>query len=125
MKYIWIILGSACVALAVIGLFLPLLPTTPFLLLAAACYAKGSERLYTWLIEHKLFGHHILRYRSGQGMPRKAKVMAIGMTWAGLIFSMYLINGQAWLNAIIYFVGIGITAYLVTIPTYMSSNTVE
>jgi len=118
-------LGSLSLGLGILGIFLPLLPTTPFILLSAACYAKGSERMHTWLVEHRLFGHHIKRYQTGKGMPRKAKVMAIVMTWAGLLFSMFLIGGEAWLNAILYFVGIGITAYMLTIPTFTSSNNLE
>ena len=61
--------GNLCVALAVLGLFLPVLPTTPFLLLAAVCYARSSERFYHWLVTNRWFGAYIRNYREGRGIP--------------------------------------------------------
>tara|TARA_B100000287_G_scaffold400701_1_gene420139 strand:+ start:1291 stop:1719 length:429 start_codon:yes stop_codon:yes gene_type:complete len=78
-KILWIFLGSVFVALAALGVALPGLPTTPFLILAAACYIRSSQKLYDWLISNKTFGPYLKDYREGKGIPKKAKILAISM----------------------------------------------
>ena len=78
-KALWIALGSFFVALAAVGVALPGIPTTPFLILAAACYIRSSQKLYDWLISNKTFGPYLKNYREGKGIPKKAKVLAISM----------------------------------------------
>jgi len=79
MRGLFIALGSLFLALGVIGIFLPILPTTPFLLLTAACYARGSVRFYTMLMDNKLFGHYLRGWREERRIPRKAKIWAVTM----------------------------------------------
>lgn len=71
--------GSICVGLGVVGVLLPLLPTTPFLLLAAACYARSSERFYVWLLTNRLFGRYILDWRQNRGIPLRTKIWIIAL----------------------------------------------
>ncbi len=78
-KILWIFLGSVFVALAALGVALPGLPTTPFLILAAACYIRSSQKLYDWLISNKTFGPYLKDYREGKGIPKRAKILAISM----------------------------------------------
>ena len=78
-KVLWISLGSFFVVLAAIGVALPGIPTTPFLILAAACYIRSSQKLYDWLISNKTFGPYLKDYREGKGIPKKAKILAISM----------------------------------------------
>ena len=78
-RFLWITLGSIFVAIGTIGIFVPGLPTTVFMLLAAACYVRSSERLYNWLIRNKTFGKYIKDYREGKGMPMRAKIFAQSM----------------------------------------------
>jgi len=78
-RIIWILLGSLFVAIGTIGIFVPGLPTTVFLILAAACYIRSSERLYNWLIKNKTFGKYIKDFREGKGMPQRAKIIALSM----------------------------------------------
>ena len=78
-KALWISLGSFFVALAAVGVALPGIPTTPFLILAAACYIRSSQKLYDWLISNKTFGPYLKDYREGKGIPKKAKGLAIIM----------------------------------------------
>lgn len=78
-KILWIILGSAFVAIGAVGAILPGLPTTVFLILAAACYIRSSQKLYDWLITNKTFGPYLKDYREGKGMPRNAKILAVSM----------------------------------------------
>lgn len=83
--------GWLSVALGVIGIFLPVLPTTPFLLLAAACFVRSSRRFYLWLVLHPRLGPWVRDYLEGQGIPRKAKAYAIGLMWASIALSCYLV----------------------------------
>ena len=78
-RVMWIFLGSLFVTLGTIGVLVPGLPTTVFLIIAAACYIRSSEKLYNWLISNKTFGPLIKDYREGKGMPKKAKVLALSM----------------------------------------------
>jgi uncharacterized membrane protein YbaN (DUF454 family) len=83
--------GWLSVALGVIGIFLPVLPTTPFLLLAAACFVRSSPRIYTWLVTHPRLGPWIRDYLDGEGIPLKAKLYSIGLMWPSILLSCYLV----------------------------------
>ena len=78
-KVLWVIAGSVFVVLGAFGVILPGLPTTPFLILAAACYIRSSQRLYDWLIANKTFGPYLRDYREGKGIPKRAKKIALVM----------------------------------------------
>lgn len=69
--------GTLFLAMGIVGIALPLLPATPFLLLAAACYARGSERFYRWLMNNRVFGSYIRSYREGKGIRLRVKVMVL------------------------------------------------
>ena len=90
-RWLLIALGTICVGFGVIGIFLPVLPTTPFLLAAAWCYARSSERYYKWLISNKWFGKYIKDYREGKGIPLKAKISAITILWITISLSIIFI----------------------------------
>lgn len=84
-------IGCLSVALGVIGIFLPVLPTTPFLLLAAACFLRSSRRLYHWLVGHPRLGPWVRNYLDGQGIPLKGKIYSIALMWASILLSCYLV----------------------------------
>lgn len=89
MRHIYLVLGIGCVALGFIGAFLPVLPTTPFLILAAACFARSSPRLEGWLLSHRHFGPTLRAWRERGAIPRKAKLMALaGMSIGFIAFWM-------------------------------------
>ncbi|MDW3713457.1 MULTISPECIES: YbaN family protein [Pseudomonas] len=90
-RYVLLVVGWLAVALGVIGIFLPVLPTTPFLLLAAACFVRSSRRFYLWLVNHRHLGPWIRDYLEGNGIPLKGKVYAIGLMWISIAFSCYLV----------------------------------
>ena len=87
-KILWIILGSFFVVVGAIGAVVPGLPTTLFLILAAACYIRFSQKLYDWLITNKTFGPYLKDYREGRGMPRNAKILAVSMI---ILFAGYAV----------------------------------
>jgi uncharacterized membrane protein YbaN (DUF454 family) len=78
-KKLFIILGSLSLGLGVLGIFVPLLPTTPLLLLSAALYFKGSPRLYEWLINHPRLGEYIRNFREHRAIPLRAKIVSVSM----------------------------------------------
>lgn len=88
MRPILVITGGVSLAAGVVGIFVPLLPTVPFLLLAAACFARSSTRLHDWLVEHPVFGSTIRDFRSGSGVPLRVKVRAILVTWLSFAVSL-------------------------------------
>ncbi|HEY1027232.1 MAG TPA: YbaN family protein [Pseudomonas sp.] len=90
-RYALLAVGWLSVVLGVIGIFLPVLPTTPFLLLAAACFVRSSRRFYLWLVMHPRLGPWIRDYLDGQGIPRKAKVYALTLMWSSIALSCYLV----------------------------------
>lgn len=79
MRFVWIGLGLLAFGLGILGVVLPLLPTTPFMLLAAGCFAKGSPRLHAWLVAHKTFGPLIQTWRAHGAIPPRAKKLALSM----------------------------------------------
>jgi hypothetical protein len=114
MKPFYNLVGALAVLLGILGLFLPLLPTTPFLLLASWCFARGSERLHGWLLSHRVFGEYLRNFEAGRGIPLKAKIVATLMLWASLLVTMqrlYETRGPA-LPALLALVGTGVSLYL-------------
>jgi uncharacterized membrane protein YbaN (DUF454 family) len=115
------IVGTLALILAVLGIFLPLLPTTPFLLLASACYMRGSDRLHGWLTTNKLFGSYIANIERGRGIPIRAKITAIIFLWVSLAFSAWLIP-VPWLWAFLVITGVSVTVYLSMTKTLRESD---
>lgn len=109
--------GLAAVGLGVIGIFLPLLPTTPFLLLAAACFFRSSERLYGWLLHHQRLGRYVRQYRENRSIPLKAKLATLGLLWATLAFSGLVVVSALWARLLLLAVGVGVTLHLLAMKT--------
>ena len=97
--------GSLCLALAVLGVFLPLLPTTPFLLLASACYVRSSERLHGWLMENRLLGGYIRNFKERRGIPLRARVTTVLLLWLPLAYSVYRLD-LLWLELLLLLMGV-------------------
>lgn len=117
LKKLLILVGTFCVILGVIGIFLPILPTTPFLLLAAWCYARSSDRFYHWLINNKWFGSYIKNYREGKGVPLKVKLLSISFLWLTILFSIFFIIDNLYIRVILLIIAIAVTTHIITIRT--------
>lgn len=126
-KAVLIFLGTLCVGLGVLGIFLPLMPTTVFLLMAAYCYSKSSDKFHEWLLNNRWLGGYIRTYRSGQGISVRQKVTSISMLWASILFSIWMINGKLWVSLLLAAIAIAITIHLLWIKTYRpeSAETTE
>ncbi len=107
--------GIGATALAVVGAFVPVLPTVPLLLLAAACFARGSHRLHRWLMDHRRLGPLVRAYGDGR-VPRRAKVTAIGVIWVSITASV-LVVPLVWVRVVLITVAAGVTVYLWRLPT--------
>jgi uncharacterized protein len=103
--------GSAAVVLGVIGIVVPVLPTTPFLLLAAFCYARSSERVHRWLITHRWLGPYIESYRSGRGLSTRQFVWTIIPLWLSIALGIVIVP-LWWHRAILLACATGVTIYL-------------
>ncbi len=111
MKLALNIIGIVAVILGIIGLFLPLLPTTPFLLLASACFARGSDKLHNWLLSHGVFGRYLRDFEAGRGIPLRGKVVATILMWASLAYSIHRFDILA-LRVALALTGICVSIYL-------------
>lgn len=120
MKLVLNIVGVLALVLGVIGIVVPLLPTTPFLLLAAACFARGSQRMHGWLLNNRVFGKFISDYEQGRGIPARAKVIALLMMWSSLLLAMWRYESLT-VRLVLLAVGTGVTVYLMRLPTRASS----
>jgi uncharacterized membrane protein YbaN (DUF454 family) len=111
LRYVLFFCGCLSVVLGVIGIFLPVLPTTPFLLLAAACFARSSKRFYLWLVMHPKLGPWVRDYLDGQGLPLKGKVWALLLMWASISVSMWIVP-LLWVRLFMLMSAICVTVYI-------------
>lgn len=110
------VLGIIFVALAVVGTLLPIMPTVPFLLLAAACFNRSSPRFHQALVNHAHFGPLIRDFYAGKGIPRRAKYISITMIWTGFIFSLFILPGPT-LKIFLALILTAVTGYLLSLKT--------
>jgi uncharacterized membrane protein YbaN (DUF454 family) len=108
--------GFLATALGVLGIFLPVLPTVPFFLLALACFARSSEQSYNWLLDHAHFGPIIRPFINGQGMTRASKVKAIALVWASISLSAFYLVELDWVRWLLLLISCGVTLYLLKLP---------
>lgn len=115
-RVLFITLGLASLALGAIGIVIPVLPTTPFLLLSAALFLRSSERLYRWLLSHRVFGRHIYSYLCYRAVDTRAKAGGIAALWAGIGVSIAVVD-PVWLRVLLGVVGLAVTAHIVRLRT--------
>lgn len=110
--------GTLSVGLGIAGIVLPLVPTTPFLLLAAACYARSSEKHYNWLMNHKWFGEYLRNYQEGRGIPMKVKLFAITFLWLTIGTTAAFVIDIRWLQILMLCTAAAVSAHMLYLPTY-------
>jgi uncharacterized protein len=109
--------GIIALTLGILGIPLPLLPTTPFLLLSAYLFSRSSPRLYNWLIYHRIFGKYIRDYREKRGVPLEVKIGTLLLLWVTISLSAFLAVELWWVRGLLFAVAIGVTAHILCLKT--------
>ena len=113
-RQLLIIAGTLSLAVGIIGIFVPVLPTTPFLLLAAGCYLRSSRRFYNWLMANRWLGNYIRNYIEGRGIPIKVKVFIIALLWVTISISIWLVANTV-VTVVLLIVAVGVTLHIIFI----------
>ena len=103
MRIFLIIVGCVSLALGILGIFLPMLPTTPFLLLSAAAWVKASPSLYEWLINHKVLGEYIRNYREHRAIPLRVKIISVSLVWLPIGYCIFAVVDEWWWAQVLMF----------------------
>ncbi len=117
LRYVLIAIGTISVALGFLGILLPVLPTTPFLLLAAACYIRSSRRFYCWLINNRFCGKYIQNYREKNGIPLKLKIFVISLLWITILASVIFVVDLLVIRILLVLIAVGVTVHISRIKT--------
>lgn len=112
-----ILAGNFFMALGILGILFPLLPTTPFLLLAAACFLRSSERFYNWLMNNKWLGNYIKDYTEKKRIPLKVKIFTLSILWLTIGYSVFFVVSVFLLRSILILIAIGVTIHVLSIRT--------
>ncbi len=116
-RYLYLISGFLLVVIGVIGIFLPILPTTIFLILASACFVKSSPQANEWLRNHKILGAYIKNYQDKSGLTIKAKVFNVALLWIMILSSAYFFTEEFFIKLLLLAIAIGVTIHLLMVKT--------
>lgn len=110
--------GTVALFLGLLGIFLPILPTTPFLLLTAYCYGRSSERFYQWLLNNRWFGVYLKNYREGRGIPLRKKILTLALLWLTISSTALLVLSVWWGRLLLFGIAVAVTIHIFGIKTY-------
>ena len=116
LRPLYFLLGMLMVVLGVIGIFVPLMPTTSFLILAAWCFARSSRRAEAWILSHPTFGPPIVAWRQNRAIARRHKAMSIGGMAVGLMLFIFTAQPAWWLATLVGLVLLALAIYVATRP---------
>ena len=116
-RYAYLVAGFLLVAIGVIGIFLPLLPTTIFLILASACFVKSSPKANEWLRNHKIFGVYLKNYKDNSGLTIKSKIFSIIFLWVSILVSAFFLTYELYIRIILLAIAIGVSIHLTLVKT--------
>ena len=126
MKLFWrltlLILGALFLTLGIIGIFFPVLPTTPFLLLSASCFLRSSGTAYRKLMTNKVLGRYIFHYRITKAVPLKSKITALSLLWLGILISIYVVPILL-VKVLLFFIASGVTIHIASMKTMTKEDT--
>jgi|TARA_B100000959_G_scaffold284713_1_gene357124 hypothetical protein len=117
LRILLLVVGTMSVIAGLIGILLPLVPTTPFLLLAAWCFARSSPRFYRLLLGNRWLGPYIRNYREGRGLTMAAKVSTLVVLWLAIASTVWFIAPMPWARVVLLTIATGVTIYLLRLPT--------
>lgn len=116
-RRLFVIAGTIALVIGLVGIILPVLPTTPFLLLAAICYMRGSQRLYDALLRNRFVGNYVRNYLGGRGMSLRHKIWTISLLWIAILSTVFLVTESLMIRIILAVVLIGVTVHILLIRT--------
>ena len=116
------LLGFLFTAIGIVGIFLPVLPTTVWLLLAAGCWIRSSTRFYSWLVNNRFLGTYIRNYREKRGITRRHKVYTLTLLWVGISVSALFLVSRVWLSLLLYGVAVAVSIHILSIRTINSAE---
>ena len=117
MKYILLFFGILSLALGVVGIFLPVLPTTPFLLLSATLFLRSSQKLYDWLLSHPYLGEYIRNFKEYKASPLRVKIVSVTLVWVTLLYCALFVAREWWMSAMFMAIAIGVTVHILHYKT--------
>lgn len=116
-RFLLVGVGILALILGVIGIVVPLLPTTPFLLISAACFVRSSDRLYQWLIHHPWFGRTIRNYREHHSISLSAKVVALALLWLTILAGILFFSRNIYIRLILAVIAVGVSIHILHFRT--------
>lgn len=116
-RTLFVLVGTLFLAIGFVGIIIPVLPTAPLLLLAAACYLRGSEKLHRWMIENRIFGEFIRNYTEGRGIEPRQKVITLAFLWMTISFSaLYLIENLP-VRILLFLIATAVSVHILALPS--------
>lgn len=116
-RYLFLALGSISCVLGIIGIFVPLLPTTPFLLLAAALFFRSSPRMYRRLLYHPYLGSYIRNFRENKAIPLRVKIISVSLVWGTLLYASFFLVDRVWQQLLLCLLAVSISLYILHFKT--------
>ncbi len=116
-KIILLSFGFISLGLGVLGIFLPLLPTTPFFLLSAFLFSKSSDKFHARLLSHKILGTYIRDFQEHKSIPLRVKITSVSMLWIALFISGYFFVEILWIRLLLLAIGIGVSIHILSFKT--------
>ncbi len=116
-KWLYVVAGITSLSIGAVAVVIPLLPTTPFLLLAAACFLRSSDRLYHWLMNHRIFGSYIRNYREHRAMSVPSKIFVISLLWITIGYSIVQVVQILLVQILLFMIASGVTIHIITLKT--------
>ena len=116
-KWFLMSLGVLATVVGLIGVVVPILPTTPFLLLAAACFVRSSDTMYGWLTANRMFGGFIRDYREQRGVSARTKFVALALLWGVIGYTVLMVATTIWLRILLAAIAIAVTIHLLRLKT--------
>ncbi len=122
LKYLYLIIGFLLVGIGFVGIFVPLLPTTIFLILASFCFVRSSPKANEWLKNHKLLGVYVDNYQNKTGLSKSAKIINIFVLWVSISFSALLFTDEMYIKIILFLIAVGVSIHLLMVKTKLPEN---
>jgi len=116
-RTIYVSAGTIFLVIGAVGVVIPVLPTTPFLLLSAACYMRGSERLHSWMLNNRVFGEFIRNYREEKGIAFRNKLLTLVLLWLTIGYSVLFVIKMPLIKGLLFLIAFVVSAHIVLLPT--------